>query len=82
MKITLQQEDLLKALNVVGGIVPGKTTLPILACILIEAREGGIELSATNLDISASTFTDKASVKRKGRVAVPAAICRDTASGR
>jgi len=73
VKITLQQEDLLKALNVVSGIVPGKTTLPILACILLEAREEGIELSATNLDISASTSTDKVTVKRKGRVAVPAA---------
>lgn len=72
VKFTMQQDDLLKAINVVAGIVPGKTTLPILTCILVEAQEGGVQFSATNLDISASTFAAKASVKRKGRAAVPA----------
>lgn len=73
MKFTMQQDDLLKAINVVAAIVPGKTTLPILTCILVEAQESGVHFSATNLDISATTFAAKALVKRKGRVAVPAA---------
>ncbi len=72
MKFTIQQEDLLKALNVVAGIVPGKTTLPILTSILIEADDKGARFSATNLDISATTVCVKTTLKRKGRAAVPA----------
>ncbi len=85
MKITVQQDELLKALNVVAGIVPAKTTLPILTCILVEAQDEGVRFSATNLDISAATTLAKAGVKRKGRTAVPAtkfvAFARSLAPG-
>lgn len=73
MKFAIQQEDLQKALDIVAGVVPGKTTLPILTCILVEADKNGLTLSATNLDISILTSTDKADVQAPGKVAVPAA---------
>ncbi len=73
MKFAIQQEDLQKALDVVAGVVPGKTTLPILTCILMEADKTGLKLSATNLDISILMLTDKAEVQVSGKVAVPAA---------
>jgi DNA polymerase-3 subunit beta len=73
VKFAIQQEDLQKALDVVAGVVPGKTTLPILTCILMEADQNGLRLSATNLDISILMQTDKAEVQAAGKVAVPAA---------
>ena len=73
MKIVIKHEDLQKALNVVAGVVPSKTAMPILTCILMETGDDGLRLSATDLDVSVSTLAPNASVKRKGRVAVPAA---------
>lgn len=72
MKITIQQEDLNNALGVVHNVVPAKTTMPILTCVLLEAGDEGLRLSATNLDISVTTITDKVEIAEPGRVAVPA----------
>lgn len=73
MKFEIQQEDLQKALDVIANVVPSKTTLPILSCVLLEATKESLTLSATNLDISITTSTTKATVKDPGRVAIPAA---------
>ena len=59
MKFKIQQEDLQKALDIVSGVVPSKTTLPILTCILVEADQDGLQLSATNLDVSVTIRDDK-----------------------
>ena len=56
MKFEIQQEDFQKALDVIAGVVPTKTTLPILTCVLMEAADGRLTLSATNLDISITTM--------------------------
>jgi len=72
VKFEIQQEDLQKALDIIGGVVPTKTTLPILTCVLMEASEGRLTLSATNLDISITTGTDKVTIKDEGKVAIPA----------
>lgn len=72
MKFAIQQEDLQKALDVIANVVPAKTTLPILTCVLMEAKGGKLTLSATNLDISITTSTDKVEIKDEGRVAIPA----------
>ena len=72
MKFEIQQEELQKALDVVANVVPSKTTLPILTCILMETVEGRLKLSATNLDISITTATEKVEIKDEGRIAIPA----------
>ena len=71
MKFVIQQEELQKALDVIANVVPSKTTLPILTCVLIEAQDGRLKLSATNLDISITTSTDQVEIKDEGRVALP-----------
>jgi len=73
LKLTIQQEDLAQSLLVVANVVPAKTTMPILTCVLLEAGDEGLRISATNLDISITTVTDKAKIGGAGRVAVPAA---------
>lgn len=72
MKFTIQQEDLQKALGLVASVVPGKTTMPILTCVLIEADAERLTVSATNLDMSVTTGTGNVDVKEPGRIAVPA----------
>lgn len=73
MKFEIQQEDFQKVLDIVASVVPAKTTLPILTCILLEAQKDQLKLTATNLDISVTTTTDKIIIKKEGRVALPAA---------
>ena len=72
MKFEIQQDELQKALDIIANVVPAKTTLPILTCVLLEAEDGRLRLSATNLDVSITTSTDKVEIKQAGRVAVPA----------
>jgi DNA polymerase-3 subunit beta len=72
VKFEIQQEDLQKALDVIAGVVPSKTTLPILTCVLMEVADGRLTLSATNLDVSITTATDKVTIKTEGKVAIPA----------
>jgi DNA polymerase-3 subunit beta len=72
VKFEIQQDDLQKALDIIANVVPTKTTLPILTCILVEVSGDRLTLSATNLDISIITSTGKVTVKNEGRVAVPA----------
>jgi len=72
VKFEIQQEDFQKALDVIANVVPTKTTLPILTCVLMEATDGRLILSATNLDVSITTSTDKVTIKDEGKVAIPA----------
>lgn len=73
MKITIPQSELNKALQVVGSVVPSKTTLPVISCVLMEAEGDTLTLSATNLDLSVKTSVAGVQVMTGGRVAVPAA---------
>ena len=55
MKFTITREHLQEGLAAVAASVPAKTTLPVLSNILVEAQEGGLRLSGTDLDIAVST---------------------------
>jgi DNA polymerase-3 subunit beta len=72
VKFEIAQEELQKALDLVSGVVPSKTTLPILKSILVEAGKDGLQFSVTNLDISMVTTTSEVKVATEGRAAVPA----------
>ena len=71
MKVTITRERLQEGLVAVAATVPSKTTLPVLANILIEATDQGLRLSATDLDIAVSTIVP-AEVDAEGSVTVPA----------
>lgn len=52
MELKIAVSELSKALHRVQGVVEKKTTMPILANVLIEARDKGVlRVSATNLEI-------------------------------
>ncbi len=71
MKFTITREKLQEGLVAVAASVPTKTTLPVLSNILVEAVEGGIRLSGTDLDIAVSTKVP-AEVDSEGAVTLPA----------
>jgi DNA polymerase-3 subunit beta len=71
MKFTITRERLQEGLLAVANAVPSKTTLPVLANILVEALEDGIRLSGTDLDIAVSTVVP-AEVDAEGAVTLPA----------
>ena len=71
MRLTISREKLQEGLTAVGASVPSKTTLPVLANILLETTDRGIRLSGTDLDIAVSTEVS-ADVEIAGAVTIPA----------
>jgi len=71
MKFTITRDKLHEGLTAVAASVPVKTTLPVLANILVEASKDGLRLSATDLDIAVSTVIP-ASVDQEGALTLPA----------
>ena len=74
MKIIVAKEPLLHVVTAISGIVPVKSTMPILYNILIEAQDGQdgfLRLAGTDLDISLS-YRMKATVERPGAITIPA----------
>jgi len=51
MEIKLKRSDLLKGLSLVQGIVERKTTMPILANVLLKASDRKLEITATDLEV-------------------------------
>src|SRR5205807_1682531 len=86
MKFTITRERLQEGLAAVAAAIPAKTTLPVLANVLVEASKqgGGLRLSGTDLDIAVST-TVPAEVDADGAVTLPAKklvdIARELPSG-
>lgn len=72
MELRIAKEDLARAVGAAQGIVPKKSTMPILSNILVDARAGGeLILSATDLDV-AVRIDARADVSRPGIVTVAA----------
>ena len=71
MEITVSKFDLLKELTATQGVVERKTTIPILSNFLLEASDGKLTITATDLDLSLRTSC-AAKVKKEGACTVPA----------
>jgi len=68
------QENLAKGLSIVGRVVSSRTSLPVLANILLKAESPAqVRLSATNLDITVNCWLS-AQVKEEGATTVPAKL--------
>ena len=76
MKVTIERSVLLKALGHVHRIVERRNTIPILANVLIEAKDGKLALKSTDLDLEASEQVS-ADVAQNGATTVPAHVIYD-----
>ncbi len=79
MKITCKQQDLSRGLSVVGHAVSSRSTLPILANILLATDHGRLKLSATNLEIGINCWIN-ATIHEEGTTTVPAKLISDLVS--
>jgi len=71
MQFTIEKEVFLKGLARIQGIVEKRNTIPILANVLIEAGDGDILLTATDLEVGIRA-TYPARVTKTGKVTVAA----------
>jgi len=71
MEFSVTKSALLNELNTTQGVVERKTTIPILSNLLVEARDGRLTITATDLELSIRTSCD-AKVKKEGAGTIPA----------
>lgn len=76
MKIICKQQDLSRGLSAVSHAVSGRSTLPILANILLATDHGRLKLSATNLEIGINCWVE-AQIVEEGTTTVPAKLITD-----
>src|SRR5437764_2116027 len=73
VKITCKQQDLSRGLSVVSHAVSSRSTLPILANILLATDHGRLKLYATNLEVGINCWIE-AVVQEDGSTTVPAKV--------
>jgi len=79
MKVTVLQENLARGLSIVSKAVSPRSTLPVLANILIATDEGRLRLSATNLEMGITCWIS-ARIEEEGSTTVPARTFNDLVS--
>jgi DNA polymerase-3 subunit beta len=76
VKITCKQQDLSRGLAIVSHAVSNRSTLPILANILLATEHDRLKLAATNLEIGINCWID-AEIQEEGATTVPAKLLTD-----
>ena len=71
MKVRIERDELLAGLQRVQGVVEKRNTMPILSNILLEAKQDGVEIVATDLEIGMRGLY-KATVLKTGGVTISA----------
>ena len=71
MEFSVSKAALLNELTTTQGVVERKTTIPILSNLLVEAREGRVTVTATDLELSVRTSCE-AKIKKEGAGTIPA----------
>lgn len=73
MHIICDKSKLIEGMNIVMKAIPGKTTMMILECVVIEAKDNQIKLIANDLQLGIETLID-GEIKQEGSVAVGAKV--------
>jgi DNA polymerase-3 subunit beta len=73
MKIVCSKSNLVKGVSTVSKAVPSKTTMPILECILIDATNDVIKLTANDMELGIQTEVEGDIIDR-GMIAIDAKI--------
>ena len=76
MKVTILQENLAHGLSIVSRAVSPRSTLPVLANVLVATDEGRLRLSATNLELGITCWLG-ARIDEEGSTTVPARTITD-----
>jgi len=76
MIVTVLQENLAHGLSIVSHAVSPRSTLPVLANVLVATDEGRLRLSATNLELGITCWIG-ARISEEGSTTVPARTFTD-----
>lgn len=76
MKLSVMQENLARGLSVVSRAVSTRSTLPVLANVLLKTEDAGLKLTATNLEIGI-TYWVPGKIEVDGATTVPARLLTD-----
>ena len=76
MKLSVMQENLARGLAVVSRAVSSRSTLPVLANVLLKTEDAGLKLTATNLEIGI-TYWVPGKIEADGSTTVPARLLTD-----
>lgn len=76
MKLSISRADLMRALSHVQSVVERRNTIPILSNVKLQAREGALTLSATDMDLEINE-TVSAVVQVVGSITAPAHTLHD-----
>jgi len=76
MKLSVMQENLARGLGIVSRAVASRATLPVLANVLLRTEDGGLKLTATNLEIGITCWVP-GKVEDAGEITVPARLLTD-----
>jgi DNA polymerase-3 subunit beta len=79
MKVSVLQENLAHGLNIVSRAVSPRSTLPVLANVLVATDEGRLRLSATNLELGITCWIG-AKISDEGSTTVPSRTFTDLVS--
>jgi DNA polymerase-3 subunit beta len=64
MEFTVRKFDLLQELTLIQGVVERKTTIPILANVLVRAEGGELHIAATDLEIGLKSVCPSKTTRR------------------
>lgn len=73
MKLVCKKSDLISGINIVMKAVSSKTTMSILECILIDATEGEIKMTANDMELGIETKVS-GEIIEAGSIAIDAKI--------
>lgn len=76
MQLQVTQENLNRALSMVGRVANARGTLPVLANVLLKVVNNRLSVAATNLDIGITQYIG-AKVDEDGAITVPARLMQD-----
>ena len=62
MKFTCTKTNFNNGINIALKAVPGKTTMPILECVVIEAKDGKIKMTTNDMQLGINTAEKLANV--------------------
>ncbi len=77
MKLECLKKDIEEAVEITSRVVSNSATLPVLKCVIFDARENNVVIKATNLELGIEK-TFPANIIQKGIVAIPSQILLST----
>ena len=73
LDLIFSKSNLVQALGITMKAVPTRTSLPILECFLVEAKNGRVSLTANDMEMAIKTETGGL-INEEGKIALDAKL--------